>query len=225
MRLLDLIHGSQGGILGCASGFSDGNIKIQNCCNLVNIHSGGNSGGLVGYSYNSHLHIYNSYNEGTIDGISSGGLVGDSRYAALCINCFNKGDITGSSNSGGLMGYFNDGGGFNKSVFNNCFNTGNIYGNEETKKGGILGDSWKDITLSVNNVYYLNNTEKIYNFLLKYNQVVTLEASKKEYLQSEELTDELNTYVNNYNEEHKSDEDFVELRNWKYNQGNYPTFE
>lgn len=33
------------------------------------------------------------------------------------------------------------------------------------------------------------------------------------------------SYVNNYNEEHKNDEDFVSLRRWKYNQGDYPTFE
>lgn len=147
-------------------------------------------------------------------------------YGALCVNCLNKGDITGTSNLGGLMGYFTDmGANDNKSVFNNCFNTGNIYGNEETKKGGILGYSWKDITLRVNNVYYLNNTEKIYNFSLKYNQVVTLESSTKEYMQSRELVDKLNTYVNNYNEEHKNDTDFVSLRRWKYNAGNYPTFE
>ena len=55
-------------------------------------------------------------------------------YGALCVNCLNKGDITGTSNLGGLMGYFTDmGANDNKSVFNNCFNTGNIYGNEETK--------------------------------------------------------------------------------------------
>ena len=41
----------------------------------------------------------------------------------------------------------------------------------------------------------------------------------------EEFVNELNTYVNNYNEEHKNDEDFISLRRWKYNEGNYPTFE
>ena len=42
---------------------------------------------------------------------------------------------------------------------------------------------------------------------------------------TKEFVDELNTYVNNYNEEHKNDEDFVKLNRWKYNEGNYPTFE
>lgn len=44
-------------------------------------------------------------------------------------------------------------------------------------------------------------------------------------LKSQEFVDELNTYVNNYNEEHKNDENFVKLNRWKYNEGNYPIFE
>ena len=53
------------------------------------------------------------------------------------------------------------------------------------------------------------------------------EATSKtlEQMQSEEFVSELNTYVDNYNEEHKNDEDFIALKNWKYNEGSYPTFE
>ncbi len=47
----------------------------------------------------------------------------------------------------------------------------------------------------------------------------------KDYMKSQEIVSKLNEYVNSYNEEHKNDEDFVSLRRWKYNEGNYPTFE
>ena len=51
------------------------------------------------------------------------------------------------------------------------------------------------------------------------------ERCSEQYMQSQEFVDELNIYVNTYNEEHKNDEDFVSLRRWKYNQGDYPSFE
>lgn len=44
-------------------------------------------------------------------------------------------------------------------------------------------------------------------------------------LKSQEFVDKLNTYVTAYNNEHKNDEGFIELKRWKYNEGSYPTFE
>ena len=47
----------------------------------------------------------------------------------------------------------------------------------------------------------------------------------KEHMQSQDFADELNIYTSSYNEKHKNDEDFVSLSRWKYNIGNYPTYE
>lgn len=51
-----------------------------------------------------------------------------------------------------------------------------------------------------------------------------IEKTEQE-LKSQMFVNELNTYVSTYNEEHQNDEDFISLKIWKYNDGDYPSFE
>ncbi len=99
------------------------------------------------------------------------------------------------------------------SLLNSC-----NYGKIVAQKGSAYYISPRSGGGSYKNIFYLEGSGK---------DIGLTDSIKKtdEELKSQEFVDELNTYVNNYNEEHKNDEDFVKLNRWKYNEGNYPIFE
>lgn len=108
----------------------------------------------------------------------------------------------------------------------NSYNIGVIANTSQEKPAGILGFNQHSKGLIDEKTYCIDNVEIILNFLYNFNnQTHDTTICTQEYMQSQEFVNELNTYANNYNEEHKNDEGFIALRNWKYNEGNYPTFE
>jgi len=100
----------------------------------VNITGSSNTGGLVGYNYNSS--IINSYSTGSVTGIVSGtgGLVGNN-YRSSIINSYFTGSVTGSNNgTGGLVGYNQY-----SSIIKNSYSTGSVTGAGYT--GGLVGNN------------------------------------------------------------------------------------
>lgn len=206
-------NGNVGGIIG----YSD-DIKIYNCYNKGYV-KGSNAGGLCGYGHSRcKLYIYNSYNEGCIEGESVGGLYGKTYNASMTqfINCYNIGKIIGKC-AGGIQGSADM-----SDVPNviNCFNVGSIEIAVGSTVGSIIGSSHTFTTSKLDTSYYVNEISRIVG-----NSSYKGNFYSKEYMQSQEFADKLNTYVDNYNEEHKNDENYVPLKNWKYNSGDYPTYE
>ena len=78
-------------------GFSNNN-SIENCINKGNIYGNTNSGGLVGVT-NSGLDVIRSYNNGEIDGVISGGIIGNiekSGYEVNLVETYNTSSISGT---------------------------------------------------------------------------------------------------------------------------------
>lgn len=147
-----------GGILGSAYRFSVQNIPelsrdyyksskydviINDCINNGKIEGNdGCSGGIIGYDgidayYEHTLAISQCGNNGDINGISSGGILGVTLNGRDFIvdNVYNKGNITGEYCAGGLFGriitQYNS-----THIINNSYNTGNIKGKTI---GGLQG--------------------------------------------------------------------------------------
>ena len=205
-------------------GYGMSGTKIINCYNVATIHGGKSAGGLIGRIYSGDAgsaYFYNCYNNGNVSADTgyAGGIIGEqSGNTNIFINCYNIGNIK-SEVSGGILGMGA------RASFSNIYNSGKIENISEYKPAGICGYArWNH---EFTNTKFLNNlTLAVTRF--QWGAVYTtstLPSSSKSEIQSQEFVNELNTYVNNYNEEHKNDEDFISLRRWKYNEGNYPTFE
>lgn len=215
-------NGKAGGFV--ANGGTNYWIKMENCNNMAEIYTTGEyAGGLIGYVHGSASprHFYNCSNIGNITSNNySGGILGGNDNAGfIFINSYNNGIITGLR-AGGLIGSCNG-----SSKIENVYNTGNVVSKSEINASGIA--SWIRGTPNLDKAYYLNNTliaQALYGWGWSYNYKGK-GVSTYEYMQSQEFVNELNTYVNTYNEEHKNDEDFISLNRWKYNQGDYPSFE
>jgi len=132
-----------GGLVGLASMGYEGNIYISKCSSLGQVNASTNAGGLVGRASGRYeVVISECYSKGDVYITSDrgGGLIGDS--AAMVINCYSHGNVTGSGTSnyiGGLMGYHDIG------PTSNCYATGNTIGNSYI--GGIAGYSYHSYSL------------------------------------------------------------------------------
>ena len=100
-------NGQYGGIVG---GLTGGMIEL--CYNLgdIEIKSGSNVGGIVGWAGRSSI-IRNSYNIGEITGSATnvGGILGSFGIPSLGTkieNCYNMTNIIGKTNVGNIIGYF-----------------------------------------------------------------------------------------------------------------------
>lgn len=141
-----------GGITGYFSGSSTSN-KIYGCYNTGNVTSLGGyyTGGIVGYasstySYSSHISVQECYNTGTVTSSSyyTGGIVGETYYYVNVLNCFNKGNVSGSNTVGGIVGRQNNYSTSTESYrgrIENCYNTGTVSGTSSSNAyaGGIVG--------------------------------------------------------------------------------------
>ena len=148
---------SSGGILGViANGGS-----IVNCVNNGNIYSGNtngcvrNRGGIVGYITGGQTTILNCKNvcntiTGNNGGPNSGGIVGNIASYTNITNCYNTGNISAESYSGGIVGYCYFG---QKCSINYCYNIGNL---NSYVKGGIIAYCGSG-SISTNNCYFLNS--------------------------------------------------------------------
>ena len=147
-----------GGISGILYKDVDSNVtqKISNCENRGEVEGGmttntsttdASIGGIVGYNSNGIVEncsnkakiTANGINIETVGGIS-GYLYGDN---GKVINCFNTGEINGTSSNnlgkaGGIIGdAFNDTA--QKNIIANCYNTGNITGSSGYSNSGYNG--------------------------------------------------------------------------------------
>ncbi len=132
-----------GGIVGRAS---DTSLEVLNCYNIGKVTSRtvNNAGGIVGCSANLYmLNIKNCYNNVAIKSLKqASGIVGYlSSCNAMIENCYNLGSIEstttdGNSNSAGILGLIESYGA--NVTISNCFNTGNVKGNQPAC-GGIVG--------------------------------------------------------------------------------------
>ncbi len=157
-------------------------VVISNCSN-EGIIQGSRVGGIVGEQNSGKLTIHNSYNIGQIIGTSSGGIIGltiDSASETELVNCYNTANITGSNYAGGLIGNKSDGkfnvkdchnegqidgtGGIagligrvrvNPSIgcIENCYNKGNIVTGGSGYVGGLVGDAYLEMDLTIKNCY------------------------------------------------------------------------
>lgn len=199
---------------------SGDNATIIDCSSNCNINAGKNASGIFGKngSSSSGVYIYNCFTKGTITGHEyAGGICSYLTGSNKIINCYNEASVEGNS-AGGILGGIYMG---MVLTTDNCLNYGDLKGIDYT--GGISGYSfaWRNPAGTVENAYYLDSTA---SYGYKYNPDPS-NGVNKQYMQRQEFVDELNIYVNTYNEEHKNDEDFVSLKRWKYNQGDYPLFE
>ncbi len=126
------VTGSSWNIGGIAG---SGGHDVLGCVNFGNVHSTGsdNIGGIAGTTKNTGS-ISDCYNYGNISSVHGrvGGIVG--WLNKLVVNCVNYGSINAGWDSGGVVGYVNEG---ESAVIKNCINNGNVKGN--TGIGGIFG--------------------------------------------------------------------------------------
>ncbi len=124
--------------VGLLAGHNEGTINSSSSGGKVN--GSGSVGGLVGYNNGP---INQSYSQAlvTSTGSDTGGLVGGGSYGVIN-NSYATGGVTGSDNTGGLVGRGND--------VSNSYATGNVIGKNQV--GGLVGNS-EDI----NNSYAIGN--------------------------------------------------------------------
>ena len=200
-----------GGIIGWAN-----MNKVINCYNSANITSKGQSGGIIGRTNYANTEIYNSYNKGEITGGNSGGGIIGQAYGTVgtvkIYNCCNYGKIMGAD-TGGIIGNTRNGIGTPNYLYN-CYNTGEIAGSHT--KGAILGSD--QYNKEAQNCYYLNNVDRAIG-----NKTNTgdIKCFDENYMKSESFLNDLNTYVEQYNnDESKVEIDFIKLNNWEFSKYN-----
>ena len=130
------------GDAGGLAGFSNGD--IENCFVTGNVKGTGNVGGLVGNGSSFFSNCYNASN--VVGGIAGGIAGGNSTIGGPSAgNCFNSGDIKGTSTTGGIIGDTN-------RTVQNCYSTGSVFGGTDT--GGIVGS----IRYAVTNCFFLSES-------------------------------------------------------------------
>ncbi|MFQ7075697.1 MAG: hypothetical protein ACLRQZ_04920 [Clostridia bacterium] len=176
--------------------------KIDNCSFNGNIKGKAYVGGIVGFG--RRVNVSNCSNFGYVkcDVGRVGGIFGDAGYTVSIYNCFNAGHIYSDTSTAGSMAAHIDWGG----IVSNNYNVGDIEGKD------IYAISNHPGTTESKNNFFLEGAGKKGNFS-------SIIEKTKEYMQSQEFVNELNKYI---------DENPIEgiiLLKWKYNEGNYPTFE
>lgn len=125
---------NSGGVCGRNAGSAS---IISNCHNIGKIDGSGYSAGIC--AWNDGANIIACRNEGTISGYSSVSGVCGSNNGTIT-DCYNTGDISGTSHQvGGISGYNHSG------IITSCYNTGAVSGNE--KVGGVCGENYGTIAL------------------------------------------------------------------------------
>lgn len=201
-------------------GWPDGKITIENCVNSCNIEGGSVAGGLIGCA-GVNTNIYNSINFGSVLAKQeyAGGIIGvNFRDEVNIINTANLGNLCSETQGeyvGGIIGFYASyWHGTKPFNIENNYSSGKIEGID--RKAGIIGGNWDS-----QSVYQIENNFWLEGSAIKgiYNFPDNSQTKTKEYMQSQEFVNELNKYI---------DENPIEgitLLKWKYNEGNYPTFE
>jgi len=123
-------------------------VYIDNCYNAGNVTTVKNgAGGLIGYG-SVRSYASNSFNTGTVTAgtQNAGGFEGQGR--TVFTNCYNRGDVYGPKNVGGLVGMCYAGGAaYTATSFYQCYNAGNPHLTDaatDTLVGNLVGatKSW-----------------------------------------------------------------------------------
>lgn len=226
-----------GGIIGCSL---NGNVTIEKCYNLGNIYSactlatygyygvGGilgknhNRKAIINYCYNtgkiegngcrvggiagSQATIYNSYNIGTI--MKGAGISG---FGGEIYNCYNWGNATLSGIE--VSNYTTE------VIIQNVYTTANVQ-NKPILNNAIAG------TYNIQNAFYSENCAYSDSNGIKISEERMKLESGSEVKDGKALVTLLNEYVENYNSENSSNEDYVELYLWKIDDNTkYPVLE
>lgn len=149
-----IVQGNQnaGGIAGYSR-----NSRIMYCVNYCAVTGNtDNTGGIAGYIHkvddDIEASVKNCYNKGVIIGTGdTGGIVGESLNGGVIENCYNVGAVTGTEmNTGGIVGYENG-----RSTVLRCYNYANVKGASGT--GEIIGRRAYDAKTDY--CYYLEGGE------------------------------------------------------------------
>jgi len=155
-----------GGIVGAVTAMA----RIVECANtpLGFLKSDLCAGGIVGAFTESTIGdgmILRSYNAGSVVslGENSGGVVGQIKTSAFVYDSYNKGEVKGKINAGGICGYTNQ----KRTYIMNCFNVGTVYSAETQRANEIIGftappfgesymgQTGEDVFVNYKNNYYL----------------------------------------------------------------------
>ena len=132
--------------------FKDERINFEGMDHYSNngINAQDTVGGIFGYVSSDRLTLTNSYNTGNFSlyGIYVGGLIGKAARSAdnLIENCYNTGDITSTSFTGGLVGYY-------KGTLTKSYNTGDLTIFAGYDSGGLIAQGERSTSTFVNNSY------------------------------------------------------------------------
>ena len=127
---------------------------IENCGNEAAVYGVDNAAGILARNnyYNSGTAIVGCYNTGGItvtkSGGYAGGIAGSGSGDVAVTDCYNVGKINGSY-AGGIRGQSAV---TSASAIKNCYNSGNVAGDDEKKTGAIVPGTSNNLT----NCYYLN---------------------------------------------------------------------
>lgn len=189
---------------GCAGGIVGTHCSdVQLCGNEGTVSSNISAGGIIGYKY-SDFNIVNCYNIGEINGTTySGGIIGETKAGSGNIyNCYNTGSIYSDTNSGGVSGLIY----YNTTAhIYNCFNIGSVTGNQNV--GGIIGRSNAGTGSYTQYMPIIKNTYSMPSTLKGIGNFSTSEVITSE-TNIESIINSLNTYINNT-------EDGVDKSSWK----------
>lgn len=218
-----------GGAIGLANGY----ILIDNFYNIGEMIQYGTSnisgdayiGGIIGLLFkDSNGIIVNCYNIGKINSqdFIAAGLFGETRSQYFeVVNSYNYGEIEAKNTAGGISAYISSG--INPNIeIKNCIQAGNLVC--DNNKAGIIRRNTTAI-IKVEKSYYLNTTADIGVLNANSDTQDYSTSITEEYLKSQQLVDELNTYVEE-NKVYKIDDNTsVELSKWKIGENGYPVFE
>lgn len=170
------IDSNVGGIIG-----EEG--AIEDCTNFGTILGEKNSGGIVGVQNKINFEIKNCCNQGTVKGISAGGIIGSCAGTGTINNCSNTGTIEAYSTSdtestnayaGGIAGFAWSGFAINCSNSGNISATAKSYDNNPRSK--VLASG-----IGTNEVYNCFNTGNIYGHAIASTESSQLKAVTKVY--------------------------------------------
>ena len=136
--------------------------SITNCYTDVNITAISSTnlerwllaiGGIAGWAAQSELtECYNLGDITTEGDIFTGGITGFIQEGVTVSNCYNKGTVSGTKYTGGIIGYFDYG------SIENCYNVGIIEGTGAL--GGVAGHA--EAPRYLKNSYCLDNVDNLY---------------------------------------------------------------
>lgn len=138
-------EGKNAGLFGGAWGIdSDHPAVIENVFVTNGYIKGGSAGGVVGDGRNTL--VSRCWNGATIEGSSCGGIVGINAFKVY--NCYNIGEVSGTSEAGGIVG------GQRAKEIIECYNEGNVTGQSA---GGILGSYFQGSSAFITDCYNKGN--------------------------------------------------------------------